>query len=215
MARTPSGTTLWVASTIAASKATTIVTNAAEAVVTSVAHGYTNGDIVEIQSGWGRLHKRAFRIKGVTADTFILEGADTTSTTFFPAGTGVGSVRKVSAWTQITTVMNPQSSGGEPKQVNYKFLESDVEYTINDGFTPITRSFNIDADSIGSPGYTALKTLTDVQTDTIMRNIAKSGAITLLPCTVALNEEEVMQEGQVTMLRVSVSGNNRSTRYAS
>lgn len=215
MARTPSGTTLWVASTIAASKATTIVTNAAEAVVTSVAHGYTNGDIVEIQSGWGRLHKRAFRIKGVTADTFTLEGADTTSTTFFPAGTGVGSVRKVSAWTQITTVMNPQSSGGEPKQVNYKFLESDVEYTINDGFTPITRSFNIDADSIGSPGYTALKTLTDVQTDTIMRNIAKSGAITLLPCTVALNEEEVMQEGQVTMLRVSVSGNNRSTRYAS
>lgn len=215
MARTPSGTTLWVASSIAASKATTIVTNAAEAVVTSVAHGYTNGDIVEIQSGWGRLHKRAFRIKGVTADTFTLEGADTTSTTFFPAGTGVGSVRKVSAWTQITTVMNPQSSGGEPKQVNYKFLESDVEYTINDGFTPITRSFNIDADSIGSPGYTALKTLTDVQTDTIMRNIAKSGAITLLPCTVALNEEEVMQEGQVTMLRVSVSGNNRSTRYAS
>ena len=215
MARTPSGTTLWVASTIAASKATTIVSNAAEAVVTSVAHGYTNGDIVEIQSGWGRLHKRAFRIKGVTADTFTLEGADTTSTTFFPAGTGVGSVRKVSAWTQITTVMNPQSSGGEPKQVNYKFLESDVEYTINDGFTPITRSFNIDADSIGSPGYTALKTLTDVQTDTIMRNIAKSGAITLLPCTVALNEEEVMQEGQVTMLRVSVSGNNRSTRYAS
>ncbi|MFC7408711.1 phage tail tube protein [Hydrogenophaga atypica] len=215
MARTPSGTTLWVASTIAASKATTIVTNAAEAVVTSVAHGYTNGDIVEIQSGWGRLHKRAFRIKGVTVDTFTLEGADTTSTTFFPAGTGVGSVRKVSAWTQITTVMNPQSSGGEPKQVNYKFLESDVEYTINDGFTPITRSFNIDADSIGSPGYTALKTLTDVQTDTIMRNIAKSGAITLLPCTVALNEEEVMQEGQVTMLRVSVSGNNRSTRYAS
>ena len=65
----------------------------------------------------------------------MLEGCDTTNTNFFPSGGGTGTVTKISTFTQITTVMNPSSSGGDPKTVNYKFVESDVEYSINDGFT--------------------------------------------------------------------------------
>ena len=109
MAQVPTGSTFFIASAFAASKTTTIVTNASEAVVTSAGHGYSNGDIVEMTSGWGRLNRRDFRIKSVATDTFVLEGADTSSTTFYPAGTGVGSVRKISTFTQITSVMNPQS----------------------------------------------------------------------------------------------------------
>ena len=90
MAQVPTGSLYYVASTIAATKATTVVTNASEAVVTSTAHGYSNGDYVLVVSGWGRLNKRAFRIKSITTDTFVLEGADTSNTTFFPAGQGVG-----------------------------------------------------------------------------------------------------------------------------
>ena len=135
MAQVPTGSTFYIASAFAAAKTVTVVTNAAEAVVTAVAHGLSVGDFVEMTSGWGRLNLRAIRVKTVpTVDTFVLEGIDTTSTTFFPPGTGIGSVRKVSTFTQVTTVMNPASSGGEPKNVNYKFIESDVEYTINDGF---------------------------------------------------------------------------------
>ena len=90
--------------------------------MTSAAHGYSNGDIVEITSGWGRLNLRNFRIKSVATDTFVLEGADTTSTTLFPAGSGIGSVRKISTFTQITGVMNPQSSGGDPKPLPTSLL---------------------------------------------------------------------------------------------
>lgn len=215
MARVPTGSTNWIATTIAAAKTTTIVTNAAEAVVTSAAHGYSNGDVVIVGSGWGRLHNRAFRIKSITTDTFVLEGADTANTTLFSPGTGIGNVRKVTAFTQITTVMAPSSSGGEPKTVFYKFQEDENEYTLNDGFSPVQRSINLDADSIGTAGYTALKTFTDSGADTVWRTNAKSGAVSYLVATVALNEEEIISEGQIVQVKCAVSGRSRSTRYAS
>ena len=216
MAQVPTGSTFYIASAFAAAKTVTVVTNAAEAVVTAVAHGLSVGDFVEMTSGWGRLNLRAIRVKTVpTVDTFVLEGIDTTSTTFFPPGTGIGSVRKVSTFTQVTTVMNPASSGGEPKNVNYKFIESDVEYTINDGFSATSYSLDLDADSIGTTGYTALKSLTDVQTNTILKIVTRSGSVMLVPCTVALNESVSFQDGQINKVKASFSGSNRATRYAS
>lgn len=215
MSQVPTGSTFFVASTIAAAKTVSSVTNATEAVVTSTAHGYSNGDIVIMFSGWGRLNKRAFRIKSVTADTFVLEGCDTSSTTFFPAGSGVGTVQKISTWTQVTTVMNPKTNGGDPKKVTYKFIESDVEYSINDGFAATDYEIELDADSIGGAGYTALKSLTDLQTDTVLRIITKSGSFNLIPCTVALNESVQMQEGQINRVKAVFNGNNRAVRYAS
>ena len=214
MARTPSGTISSVATVIAAPRTVTAISNAIQATVTSTAHGFLVGDIVEITSGWARLNKRAFRVLTVTANDFVLEQADTTSVSLFPPGSGAGSVRKVTTWVQLTNTMNPSSSGGEARRVTYKFTESDVEYNINDGFSAVDRSFDMDADAIGTPGYQALRGLTDVQTDTIMRKVAKSGAVSLLPCTINLNEEEIEQDGQIVMVRVSVSGNARSTRYA-
>lgn len=215
MAQVPTGSTFYVASAFGASKPVTAVTNALEAVVTSSAHGYSNGDIVVITSGWGRLNLRAFRIKSITTDTFVLEGADTSNTTFFPAGTGTGSVVKVSTFTQITTIMNPSSSGGDPKTVNYKFVESDVEYQINDGFSATSYNVDLDADAIGSAGYTALKSLTDVQTQTVLKVVTRSGSIMLVPCTVALNEAVSMTDGQINKVKAAFSGTNRAVRYAS
>lgn len=215
MARVPTGTTFSVATAFSAAVVVSGISNAVEGVVSATAHGFANLDIVEITSGWGRLQKRAFRVKSATANTFVIEGADTTNTALYPAAGGGGTVRKVNTFVQVTSVLNPTSSGGEAQKVEYKFLESDVRYSINDGFSAVDRTFDLDADSIGSPGYLALKTLTDVQTDTIFRSLAKSGAVTYLPCTIALNEEEVLTEGQIVTVRVAVSGNNRSTRYAS
>jgi len=215
MAQVPTGTTFFIASAYASSQTTTAVSNASEAVVTCNAHGYSNGDMVEITSGWGRLNRRVFRVKSAATNTFALEGADTTNTNFFPAGTGTGSVRKINTFTQITGVMNPQSSGGDPKTVNYKFMESDVEYSINDGFSATNYTMEIDADQIGSAGYTALKSLTDVQTDTCLKMVTRSGSLVFQPCTVALNEAVRLQDGQINRVNAAFNGNNRLTRYAS
>lgn len=215
MPTVPTGTTLYLATAYGTAKATTSVTNAIEAVVTAVAHGYSNSDIVEMTSGWGRLHLVTARIKSVTTDTFTLEGIDTSSTTFFPVGTGIGSVRKVTTFTQVTQVTSLSSSGGDPKNVEYKYLESDVSNSINDGFAPTSYVAELDADAIGTAGYTAAKSLTAVQTNTCLKIVKRSGAQTFQPCTVALNEAETYQDGQINKVKLAINGKALLTRYAS
>ena len=214
MAQVPTGATFYVASSFGVAKTITAVSNASEALVTAT-HDFSNGDIVEVTSGWGRLNKRVFRVKSVsTTVSFVLEGADTSATSFFPVGTGIGTVRKVATFTQITTVMNPSSSGGDPKTITYKFIESDVEYMINDGFSATSYSLELDADAIGSAGYTALKSLTDVQTDTVLKIQMRSGSLLFIPCTLALNESVSFSDGQINKVKAAFNGNNRLTRYS-
>lgn len=218
MASLPSGARISVATAFATEKAITAVSNAAEAVCTSTAHGLNVGDIVIIKSGWGRLNKMPFRVKTVpTADTFTLEGkkANTSNTSLFTPGGGTGSFRKATTWVDIVQVLATNSSGGEPKQVTFKYLEDESEQQLNNGFTPVSRTFDLDADSIDTPGYDAALDLTQVQTETIMRTMLKSGAVSYLVCKLALNDEVVMQDDQVNRVRLDVSGSARSVRYAS
>jgi hypothetical protein len=202
-----------VASGYGASKTVDGISNAVNALVSCTAHGFNTGDVVEITSGWGRLNKRIFEVGAVTADTFTLLKADTSSTAHYPAGTGGGSVREITAWTQLSKVMNPQSSGGDPKTVTYQFLESDVEYSMNDGFTATSYTIELDDDDT-TAGYAALRTLTDNQTDTALKMLLRSGARVYLPSTVALNDVPQLQSGQINRIRAQFNGNNRHTRYA-
>ncbi|ATG94771.1 phage tail tube protein [Paracidovorax citrulli] len=214
MARTPTGTIHSVATVLATAKTISNITNAAEAVVSSAGHGYSNGDIVLVFSGWGRLNFRAFRVKGVSADSFVLEGANTTNTELFTAGSGGGSVQKVTTWVDLDKTLNHSTSGGDAKTVNVKFIESDVEVALNDGFNAVQRTFDMDADMIGTPAYAALKLLSETNANTVVRRRTKSGAISLIPATVSFNEEETLTEGQIVTVKGTFNAQNVSTRYA-
>jgi hypothetical protein len=213
MASVPTGTIFSIATVFAAAKTVTGISNAAEAVVSCTAHGYSVGDIVQLYSGWGRLNRRAARVKSVLTDSFVAEGINTTNTEFFPSGSGGGTVRKVTTFQQINKILNPSNSGGEAKNITVKFLESDVEENINDGFTAITETFDIDADEFGQASYAALVTLTEVQTDTVLKKTLKSGSLIFTPCRVAINENVKMADGSIMTNAVSINGNGRITRY--
>lgn len=215
MAQVPTGSIFQLYTSLGSSKAITGISNAAEAVVSATAHGYAVNDIVFIESGWGRLNKRAYRVKISNANDFTLEGCDTSNTSFYPPGGGAGTAYKAVTPVQITQVLASSSSGGEAKKVTYKYLESDVEFSINDGFNAVSRTMEIDADAIGGAAYTLMKTLTETGAQTVLKTTTKNGSFTLTPCTVALNEEVIFQDGQVNRVRIDVNGTNRSTRYAS
>lgn len=202
-----------VATAFAAAKTVSAISNAAEASVSCTAHGYSVGDIVQLYSGWGRLNRRAVRVKSATTDAFVAELIDTTNTEFFPTGSGGGTVRKVTTFTQIPKYLNPTQSGGDPKNVTVRFMDEDVDTNLNDGFNAVTESFEIDADQFGTSSYNALRTLSDVQTDTILKKTLKSGAIIFTPCTVSLNENPKLSSGNIMTNVVSINGNGRITRY--
>lgn len=213
MATLPSGTVLAIASAFAAAKTVSGISNAAEAVVSCTAHGYSAGDIVQLYSGWGRLNRRVVRVKSPTTDNFVAENIDTTNTEFFPSGSGGGTVRKVTTFQQVAKYLNPQASGGEPKNVTVRFMDEDTDTSLNDGFTAVTESFEVDADQFGTAAYTALRVLSEVQTDTVLKKTLKSGALIFTPCKIALNENVKLADGQIMTNVVSVSGNGRITRY--
>ena len=214
MASVPTGTIFSLATVFAAAKTVSAISNAAEASVSCTAHGFDVGDVVQLYSGWGRLNRRVGRIKSKTADAFVLEGINTTNAEFFPAGSGGGTVRKVTTFQQINKILNPSNSGGEAKNIPVKFLESDVEENINDGFTAITETFDIDADEFGQASYAALVNLSEVQTDTVLKNTHKAATTIYTPCRVAFNENVKLADGSIMTNTVSINGNGRLTRYS-
>jgi hypothetical protein len=111
------GTAFYIASTYSAAKSMTAITNANPGVATlAAAHGVVVGDILEVTSGWDRLNGRLVRVSAVATNDVTFESIDTSSTTNYPAGTGTGTIRIISAWTQITQITADFSVSGGGQQ---------------------------------------------------------------------------------------------------
>lgn len=107
------GTVFAVASAYASSKNMTALTNATSAVATlEAAHGVAVGEYVEITSGWDLANGRIARATAVATNDVTLGNIDTSSTSLYPAGSGTGSVREISTWTNLSQISPEWSVGG-------------------------------------------------------------------------------------------------------
>ena len=119
--RTNSGLQMFMESAIASPMTITGITLANPGVVSSTAHGYSNGDIVLIEClGMLQLNGRLFKVVSVAADSFRLAGPDgatgldTSGYTAFTSGTA----KKVTLGTTITGCMDFNAAGGDIKTVD-------------------------------------------------------------------------------------------------
>lgn len=210
----PNGAIVAIASTYASAKTITAITNASPAVVSSTAHGFSNGDLIELTSGWSRLNGRIVRVASVTTDSFALEGVDTTSVQLYPAGGGAGSCRKITAWTQISQVLEFTTQGGDQQFVTYSFLEEDVEHQI-----PTVKSASSFTMSIGDdaslPWYSLLSTANDDRVPRAIRMTLPSGSLILYNGYVTLNKTPTLTKNQIMALSSTVSLTSEPVRYAS
>jgi hypothetical protein len=156
----PNGSLVHIGSAYGSSKTISAATNANPCVMTSAGHGFSDGDYIVLTSGWTRLDGRTFRIDNVTTDTFELEGIDTSDTDVYAAGSGIGSCKKVTTWTQIQQILTVASSGGEQQFADYQFLEADSASRIPTFKSPVTITMTI-GDDPTLPGYVALKAAND------------------------------------------------------
>ncbi|PVZ56566.1 phage tail protein [Pseudomonas sp. B1(2018)] len=119
----PNGATFEHAATYAAPLAFSAISNASEAICTTVGATLVTGDILLVTSGWTALNNKVVRVKTATATAITLEAIDTTSTTIFPAGSGAGSLKKVLTWVQIPQITDVAFSGGDQNYQDVVFLE--------------------------------------------------------------------------------------------
>lgn len=211
-AKLPDGATVFIASAYSVEKKITAITNATAPVVTATAHGFANGDFVEVTSGWGDLNGRIMKISGVNTDTFKLEGYDTSDTDKFPAGGGVGSVRKINAWTQITQILSFETSGGEQQFVTYSFLEEDFERQLPSVTSARSITIGI-ADDPNLPGYKALKSANEKRANTGLRLNLREGSVIVYNGVASLNETPTLTKGQVMQVQATFAMQGHATRY--
>lgn len=210
----PKNTLIALATTYGSAIAFSALTNASPPVATATAHGLSNGAILAVTSGWGKLNDRVVRLSDSTTNAFSLEGIDATSTAIYPAGAGTGSVRAITAWTQITQVLDMQSSGGDQGFVNYGFMEDDRDIQIPDRISPQQLSLTI-ADDAALAGYSALKTAAESSAVRAVRLTMPSGSLIYFNGYISFNETPVLTKGQVNAVRAQISLVSRPVRYAS
>ena len=127
----PNGSKFFIGTAYGTAKNFTAASNAAECELSFAADpGLIAGDYFEITSGWEEIDGNVYRAKsasGAGPYLVVIEGLNTTDTDMFVSGGGVGSVREISTWTEITQVEAPSTSGGEQQFVTYQPISANRE----------------------------------------------------------------------------------------
>jgi len=209
----PNGALVAIASGYGGNLTVSAITNASPASATSTAHGLALGDFVEVTSGWSRLTGKVVRVGAVTANNFELEGIDATSTSVYPAAGGIGSVRKITGFTQLAQILSSTSSGGEQQFVNYQFLESDAEKRIPTFKSAFGISFSV-ADDATQAGYVLASTANDDRLPRAIRITLPSGSKLIYNGYISLNKTPSLSVNQIMAVEVTISLLNEPVRYA-
>jgi hypothetical protein len=209
----PNGVILALATAYGPLKNVTALTNAAPALATSAAHGMANGAIIEVKSGWQKINDRVMRIADVAAGAFSLEGTDTTSQTIYPGGTGTGSVREITAFTQISQVTDTSTSGGDMQFATFSFLENDFESQIPTQASAQSFQLTI-ADDPTLAGYKAVQAAAEKRDVRALRITFPNGSVIFYNGYVSFNETPSMTKGSVMAVQATFSLLSRPVRYA-
>lgn len=172
----PNGAQLAIASTFGAAKVVSAITNAASGIASSTAHGLTAGKIVMLNTpGWVRADNQVHRIAaGAGADQFVLTYLNTLDTSRFPAGGGVGSVREILTWAQITKVPSLEKSGGDAKTTTTSYIDFEEDLELFTGKNPSRLSMTVSY-APDSAGHAALIAASDSGENQVLRMVLKSG----------------------------------------
>lgn len=210
----PAGGSLAIASTYATAVTMTAITNAAQAVATVAAgHGLLVGDIVEVTSGWELLNKRVVRIGAVNSNDVTLEAINTTSTTFYPAGEGVGTIRKITAFTSITQVGAINFEGGDQNYADTSTIFGRTDTQIPASRSPVVVDITIHDDP-ALPFYPVIKAAEQGGQPVAMRITGGNGARTYHNGYWSMAQFTTMERNATEKRSVSFAGVAEPTRYA-
>lgn len=152
-----SGVTVAVQSALAAAKTITAITKASPAVATSTAHGYANGEEIVLDIlGMHQLDDRVIRVANQAANTFELEGVDSTLYDTFTSGTA----QLITFGTSINIIRGLTASGGEPEFIDTTTIHDTVRTQIPGALAPGSFALEMFWDPADT-GFIALKAAAD------------------------------------------------------
>lgn len=210
---TPVGSSFYISQTFAAAKTITAASNADPAVLTSVAHGYSDGDEVLFSSGWELANNTVFKVDQLTADTFELEGLNSANTTNYAAAAGTGSTYKISSWMEIPQVIGISSSGGTARYVDVRPIKLLQGLKLPDGFEAATITFDVGFD----PDLANWATLLDISRNgtLVAYKYVKGTRSTYGYGYFQMAEQPNLAAGQADRVQATFAAQGRLISYAS
>ncbi|WGG48923.1 phage tail tube protein [Rugamonas sp. DEMB1] len=208
----PEGSSQQFSQTFAAAKTITSLTNADPAIATSVAHGYTSGDELLFNIGWEDATDTVFKVTVLTADTYSIDGLDSSDVNFFPAGSGVGTTQKISTWIAIPQVLTIGSSGGDPKFTDVNPLAKRNGIKIPTGFnaTSVTLSLGHDA---SNANYKTMVKISRALKKVAFKQVLNGGAVTYGYGYMSVSEMPKLNNNQVNTVDAALALLGRSISY--
>ncbi|MEY2688239.1 MAG: hypothetical protein RL375_2437 [Pseudomonadota bacterium] len=210
----PEGSRVYYSSTFASAKTISAATNANPASLTSTSHGYVDGDIFLFTSGWEDANARLFKADQQDANTFTALGLNTTSTTYFPAGSGTGTTQIVSSWVEMPQVLNINATGGGPRYATIEPLASRNPIQQFVSFEPVNITITLGHDPSNAT-YLSMLDLSRTATNVGIKIVGGSGGVAYGYGQISVSEVWRMQRGQANAVDVALSGIRPLISYSS
>ncbi|RMU65604.1 Phage tail protein [Pseudomonas syringae pv. syringae] len=211
--RLPNGATLQIASAYGAAIQVTALSNANPAVATAAAHGLADGDIIAVTSGWTRLNDRATRVSKSLSGTFALENINTTNLQPYPAGSGTGSVRKVTSFVEVPQITEVNTSGGDQQFLTFGFLADDDDRQMPTTKNPISMSFTV-ADDPDLPYVAVVEAADEDKQARVLRLNLPGGSSIVYNAYVSITTTPTLGRNNLMSRVMTLSLAGRPTRYS-
>ncbi len=206
------GTQLFIAKTYGPVVTMSAVSKAPEAVATlGVGHAVIVGDYLEVTSGWGKLDKRVVRVKTVVTNDVTFEGINTSGTTYVALG-GVGSVRRITAWDEITQIKDLSSSGGDQQFADITSISDVVERKAPSIRSAVTGSLTV-FDDPGLAWYATATLASDASLPTGLRFDLANGSKLVANAYVSLLKVPQISKNEALTTQLSFTYAADPVRY--
>jgi len=208
----PEGSAQTFSQTFAAAKTISAMSNANPSVATSTAHGYVTGDEILLTSGWEDATDSVYKVTTIDANSFSIDGLDTTNTGFFPAGTGAGTAQKISGWTAIPQVLTISGSGGDARFTDVQLLAKRNSLKIPTGFnaTSITLTLAHDA---ANANYKTMVAISRNLSKVAFKQVISGGSVTYGYGYLSVSEMPKLNSNQVNQVDAAMTVLGRSISY--
>ncbi len=209
----PEGSKFYFSQTFAGTKTVSAVTNASPALATSTAHGYVDGNEVLFTSGWEDATDTVYKVDQQDANSFQLLGLNSTSTTYFPAGTGTGTTSLISSWVEIPQVLTISSSGGDARFTDINPLARRNAIRVPTGFNATTINLTLGHD----PAHANYITMLDVSrglTKVAFKMALSGGATSYGYGYLSVSESPSLNVNQANTVQAALTLLGRSISYA-
>lgn len=209
----PEGSKFYFSKTFAAAKSITALTNASPAVATSVAHGFVDGDELLLTSGWEDATDSVFKADQLTADTFGLLGLNAVNTNFFPAGSGVGEVKKVGTWVEIPQVLTIGTQGGDARFTTISPLAKRNDINVPTGFNAMSINVTMGHDPANA-NYQQMVDISRTLDKVAFKMVLSGGAVAYGYGYMSVSESPQLNRNQANQVSAAITLLGRFISYA-